>query len=575
MSTKIDSLTSLRFFAAFAIVLFHANQQNFPLFNGEHINQACLHGVSLFFVLSGFILTIVYFEQDLRQPQQAIAFLRKRIGRIWPLHISALIFQSVAVPSSVALLESGYLWVLIANLALVHSWIPIPNLPLYLNPPSWSVSTEWFFYLAFPLLLLGVRRSIFNPLAFACASLAMIALVSTAINLPLNSPDGVSLEAVLYKNPLARIPEFCAGMITAILYKRYLEQAKPDYLCASILEFSALTLAIALSLSSHAIARSLVTVGVAAPIANWMKVAGVPLVGCALLIAVFAMRGGALSRLLCAPLLVLLGEISYSIYLLHVPLLMCHVEYCEDLTSFSDFLIYLAILLPLSHIFYTVIERPMREFIGGTGKRHAESAPGVKPFNLLQAIFNLFQSINFRSRVFVAVELAVICLLLVAVPARISHQNLSSESNRTDRASQTACGFEVVDVPLTCKSISSKNKSGTIEFLWDASSDVRLEKYRILVLLYDKNNERITVGTAPISRFKLSLEDGQLWTSRITVAGIRRRKVARIGFMLRRDDKPSYEKLRGRFVAQDPTQVVLTRDQLRGRSSVATTNNSM
>lgn len=549
MSTKIDSLTSFRFLAALAIVLFHANT-NFPLFRGEYLNVACLHGVSLFFVLSGFILTTVYFEADFSQRRHWVSFLRKRIGRIWPLHVSALIFQAVAVPTSVVLLTFGYLPVLLGNIALLHAWLPSKSTPFYLNPPSWSVSTEWFFYLVFPLLLVGLRRSIWIPIAFAILSLGTVTLISN-LNLAVASVGGVSLEDMLYKNPLARIPEFVAGMVTAVAFRRGKANIKCPYLPATVVELGAVAVALSLSLSSHAIARALTSIGVAQPWVYWLKLAGIPLIGFSLLIGVFAMRLGGVSRILSAPYLVLLGEISYSTYLLHVPLLMCQHEYCPELTSLSDFLLFLVILLLLSHVFYSVIEKPMREIIGGT-KTSASPAPRFRPL--------------------VAFECAAIVALFMVVPFLISQRNLLCDAD-IGSLSKNTYAFEAVDAPLTCKMILPNLKSATIRFVWDAASDVRLDQYRVLMTLYDGKGEVVSADMEPISRFEKRLEAGQLWLSMMYISELKSRRVKSVRLVVRKDnDEPIA--IRGPLIT-GPDEVVLSRAQLRSRSAIASTEEAM
>lgn len=560
MSTKIDSLTSFRFLAALAIVLFHANP-NFPLFRGQYLNVACLHGVSLFFVLSGFILTTVYFTQDFSQRQHWIAFLRKRIGRIWPLHVSAIIFQAVAVPSSVVLLTLGYLPVLLSNIALLHAWFPSPNTPFYLNPPSWSVSTELFFYLAFPLLLVGLRSSIFIPIAFACLSLGTIGLAASLFHLPVHSADGVSLESILYKNPLARIPEFVAGMVTAVLFKRGLTNIKLGYLSATLVELGAVAFALSLSLSSHAIVRALTSMGLAEPWVYWLKLAGIPLIGFSLLIGVFAMRRGGLSRILSAPYLVLLGEISYSTYMLHVPLLMCQHEYCPELNSFSDFLLFLAILLLMSHLFYSLIEKPMRELIGGTRKL---TAPTPRLPSIRNGLASLFPRL---------IECSVLLFLFMAIPGMVTQKNLLCDADIQNANKQTPNAFETENVPLTCKKILPALKSGTIRFVWDAPDGVRLDKYNVYLTLFDSKGAVISADKKPISRFAKALETGELWLSMMYIAELKSRRVERVRIMVV-SDKQEYLPIRGAH-STSPTELVLSREQLTSQSSIASTDKSL
>ncbi|MDZ4048042.1 MAG: acyltransferase, partial [Pseudoxanthomonas sp.] len=140
---KLDQLTSLRFFAALLIVVHHA--ESMMGIGGMGVNWG--QGVSFFFVLSGFILTYVY--PRLATLDDTQRFLRARVARIWPAHVASFALGFALMP------YAWDTWTAIANLLLVHAWIPQSAYYFSYNGVSWSVSTEAFFYLAFPLLILG------------------------------------------------------------------------------------------------------------------------------------------------------------------------------------------------------------------------------------------------------------------------------------------------------------------------------------------------------------------------------------------------------------------------------------
>src|SRR4051794_30823970 len=80
---KIDTLTSLRFFAAFAIVLYHIPVTLPKLYNG---NAFLLfgYGVDFFFVLSGYVLGVTY---GYREQFDTADYFRRRFARIYPVYL--------------------------------------------------------------------------------------------------------------------------------------------------------------------------------------------------------------------------------------------------------------------------------------------------------------------------------------------------------------------------------------------------------------------------------------------------------------------------------------------------------
>jgi peptidoglycan/LPS O-acetylase OafA/YrhL len=156
----LNRLTGIRAVAAIFVVFFHFGDSFaafFPAFGIlRPIYKSGDMGVDLFFMLSGFILSLNYLDGfQAISPRSYWKFLRARLARIYPVHLFTLLLLTAFVFSARgagATLNSAhytaFTWV--TNVFLVHIW-PGFNRGLSWNFPSWSISSEWFAYLLFPL----------------------------------------------------------------------------------------------------------------------------------------------------------------------------------------------------------------------------------------------------------------------------------------------------------------------------------------------------------------------------------------------------------------------------------------
>lgn len=213
---RLDALTSLRFFAALAIVTEHSR--------GVFLSQDVLtawpldQAVSFFFVLSGFVLFHVY--PDLPDKQAIGRFWLARVARLWPAHLSALLVLLLFMADQIhLLLGSDSLIIVVANLFLVQAWIPLPDFYFSLNAVSWTISTEMGFYLLFPVLILGFRSTWQWKIFVAAALLIGLIVICNAWRIPDYSADykGITAHGLLYISPLGRLFEFVLGMCCGLM----------------------------------------------------------------------------------------------------------------------------------------------------------------------------------------------------------------------------------------------------------------------------------------------------------------------------------------------------------------------
>lgn len=357
---RLEALTGLRFFAAFLILLHHSS-----VFNIKLAPFAYDQGVSLFFVLSGFILVHVY--PELAGGKAAMRFLALRLARIWPAHALAV----CVVIAAGAPIDGK----LVANIALLHAWVPMGPWYFSYNAVSWSISTEFFFYLMFPLLICA-RRAILFKWFGALILLVVLCILATSFQIANGflMENVVTTHGLLYINPLARLLEFVTGMVayTAFcwLSSRVHESHKRkqgkaiELLSASILEIFAI-LIVYWSLTKrplYGILYEQIGPGV------WQEWAGhsdgffafVPL------ILVFALGRGICSKMLSISVLLLLGEWSYSVYVFHQIIFTKYLKQFPLTTQdpdYAGFVLCVVLTICLAAVVWRFVEIPCRTYV--------------------------------------------------------------------------------------------------------------------------------------------------------------------------------------------------------------------
>ncbi len=364
---KLNALTSLRFFAAAMIVVGHCYRE-FGQTTGIAEIFALNQAVSFFFVLSGFIPVYVY--PALNNSRERGHFLLARVARIWPAHIASFLLLLILAPMTLRpTISDSIPWIILANIFMVHSWVPLWNYFLSFNGVSWSISTEFFFYLCFPLLIYRWQQTWFRKLCFSFLLLLTVIAVVNAFQLPnKNWAEGLSVHALVYISPMARLFEFVMGMTIALAWRKTSHLISGSRIVGSIMELMALSLAVASTHYTPMLAHfPLIKFWAGEAGSSWIASSGSVIVFC-ILIFVMALEMGWVSRVLSWPFAVLLGEISYSVYLIHTILLRFYQYYrhaFSDIPGWFLYTIYWLLVLIISHLIWLFIERPCRRTMMG------------------------------------------------------------------------------------------------------------------------------------------------------------------------------------------------------------------
>ncbi|MEV7376923.1 acyltransferase family protein [Streptomyces lydicus] len=218
---NLRSLTGLRFLALLPVFLTHAAFEGVftdPRKSWDFLDamgSAGYASVSFFFILSGFVITWSYRSTDTTR-----RFWRRRAFRVFPNHLVAYVFAvALMLAAGTAFDVPG----MVAQLFLVHAWVPDPLFIDTGNTVTWSLGADVAFYALFPVLLLLVNKIKPTRLWYAAGAVALlvVALPTVALTLLPDTPamavGGVSRSQYwfTYFFPLSRVVECVLGMLMA------------------------------------------------------------------------------------------------------------------------------------------------------------------------------------------------------------------------------------------------------------------------------------------------------------------------------------------------------------------------
>jgi peptidoglycan/LPS O-acetylase OafA/YrhL len=362
---KLEQLTFTRYIAALSVVFFHYGAQVFPA-NITWLNPILAAGpiaVSYFYVLSGFIMAIAYYRPDNTAPFKSGRYWLARFARIYPIYVLALLLMIGAKINGAG---SDALTVSL-SLSMLQAWVP--GYPLTLNAPGWSISVEMFFYLCFPLLMLMVKR---HHLPWLTLGMASLWLVTQILHTSLLNTAGYQafspLHDFIYYHPVMHLSTFLMGFVAGV----WLRLGKFQYFAQAGINAISLIAVLSVTLLLLAWRETFIsTTGIAVDYTNGLIA---PLF--ISLIVLLAINTSALRDWLSHQWLVLLGEASFSLYILQKPLHGIYeslVGRWLDTSSASYFYLFIILLTVAAIVSFQWIETPFRRFINAFGSSSDKS----------------------------------------------------------------------------------------------------------------------------------------------------------------------------------------------------------
>jgi len=204
---RLYNLDYLRGLAAFGIMIYHYLTWTLGKFSADtFMGRLGIYGVSIFYVLSGLTLYYVYYDKMKPSKQDIFSFFKKRIFRIFPL-LWLVTLTAILLSRKMPDLTNLFL-----NLTGLFGFVRWDK---YFSAGIWSIGNELVFYVFFPLFILFIKR--FKPLMIVL-SLVLFALYLYFAFVKLNPDLTLSEQWKNYVNPLNQAFLFLGGFLIGFFF---------------------------------------------------------------------------------------------------------------------------------------------------------------------------------------------------------------------------------------------------------------------------------------------------------------------------------------------------------------------
>ncbi|SFD72578.1 acyltransferase family protein [Flavobacterium phragmitis] len=337
---KIEQLTFTRFLAAISIVIFHFGKKSF-LFNNTIVKSLFFNAdvcVSYFFILSGFVMMLAYGNKSFICAKE---YFRNRFSRIYPLYFFAILlvlFLQIRI-------KNFDLLGLILSLFMIQAWIP--GYVLIFNPPGWSLSVELIFYLIFPFVFNRFfKKERIEKIYLIIIGFWILSQIIFLALFPVYN-DISNFKDFLMYSPIMHLNEFLIGNLAGFIFVRKIWHRIGNYDIPIFILSIILFFALKLPINFHN---------------GLLAVLFIPL------IILISLNTGIITKTFKMKSFVFLGEISYGIYILQVPIFSLFSAYSVNkYFHITDptivFFLRLIILILVAALCYIYIEKPIQEKI--------------------------------------------------------------------------------------------------------------------------------------------------------------------------------------------------------------------
>ena len=356
---QLAAISGVRLFAILQLVLMHLIAHHRGVFGDKGIFAeagpavqkllaASPTATGLFFILSGFILTYVYFDPATRALKvSGQKFFITRAARIFPLHIALMVFLGFW------LVDRGEWRHWLVNAGLLQSLVP--STVNSWNVPAWAASAMIVFYSLYPLLLRTLAKLSLRSISLLFVGLLSFNLIACLVFLEqFNIHGDAARESIIlwfYYSPAIWVAYFLSGMMLSLLLFDYRDRI-PAFLqshgFANLVFLAYLGGIYQVHQLPHVLMRHVVMLPLQV----------------LLMLSLYYNRG--LIGWLCSQRLVVkLATASFTVYLLHSPLMTIYLPLFRDAAGLSGAAIagFFALLLAVSLLIERWFVEPIKKLI--------------------------------------------------------------------------------------------------------------------------------------------------------------------------------------------------------------------
>lgn len=348
----LPALTGLRFVLALWVVLHHISGRGDMLGSwadslppaAQNLVRGGYLAVQTFFVLSGFVLAQSY-ARARWSGRDLVRYGAARLARIYPVYLLSLVVVAPFILHTMlkpgppvarkATLLADYVFVL-------QGWTG--GLGVGWNTPAWSLSCEFFFYLLFPLVFPLMRNAGRRTVAAV-----LVGCIVTPVLL-------AHAQVPWFWKPIHHFSDFVAGIAAARLY---------DFLAQRMERRGAWLYVPATIAGVMLIVYPGIMEGTYGDLNTGLRALNV------LALAGLALGGGVVAQVLSSRTADYLGKVSYSMYILHVPVLWWYGKWSLSGSVFGWIylprpavaVLYLAVVTAAGALAFTLVETPANRWI--------------------------------------------------------------------------------------------------------------------------------------------------------------------------------------------------------------------